>query len=172
MNYNGGNTSDGWEALLLNSMGFTTTLTDGTDNTSGDHQHQAASGYSNSSTSANSNAATGGGGGAGGVYDPLAYVAYLQNNYNTTVAINNYYSNDYSTGSGAVSAGIGSPFGYSGGYSLTMPATMNLPAAAPPQAGGGGGHRHLHSPHATDQYTNSTPSQSQNLHQTTADRFG
>lgn len=50
MNYNGGNTSDGWEALLLNSMGFTTTLTDGTDNTSGDHQHQAASGYSNSST--------------------------------------------------------------------------------------------------------------------------
>ena len=79
MNYNGGNTSDGWEALLLNSMGFTTTLTDGTDNTSGDHQHQAASGYSNSSTSANSNAATGGGG-AGGVYDPLAYVAYLQNN--------------------------------------------------------------------------------------------
>ncbi|KAL7441267.1 hypothetical protein ACHAXM_007746 [Skeletonema potamos] len=177
MNYSGGNTADGWEALLLNS--FYNSLTNAptadsrADASSGDQQaapgvagrsvtNDSVSMSNGGSATASGNANLHGGGG-GGAYDPSPYAAYLQNNYTAAPsATNNYYSNGNGGG-----GSVNNPLGYTGGYSLTMPAS---PIQQPLATTGGG---HQHQSYLPAEHHNA-PAQSQYLHHshtTAADPF-
>ena len=151
MNYSGGgNTAEGWEALLLNSFygAFANgpTAENGADSTQGSGD-PAAAGVGGSNNSMISNDGTNN----GQAYDPSAFANYMQNNNYTNApppSTNHYYTNV------GGNCSVNNPLGYSGsdmsgGYSLTMPANQAGTAGAsqhqqfpPPTAAAATAERH------------------------------